>query len=194
MVLGSALPTATADDWTARKPRPILGEAPDAVRDGLYFLVPCLNEEVVIGETVSRLLTEAGCTVIVIDDGSSDATAERARSAAAAFGQEARLMVCRRSGAESRKGKGEALNAAYPLIARDVVARGLDPEDVIVAVMDADGRLSTGAVNAALSLFDDAEVGGVQLVVRIHDRRKLVAQFQDIEFWLFLPCRSSLAR
>ncbi len=73
------------------------------------------------------------------------------------------------------------------------MARGLDPEDVIVAVMDADGRLSTGAVNAALSLFDDAEVGGVQLVVRIRDRRKLVAQFQDIEFWL-ISALSQFAR
>jgi cellulose synthase/poly-beta-1,6-N-acetylglucosamine synthase-like glycosyltransferase len=167
--------------------------AADPVRDGLYFLVPCLNEELVIGETVSRLLTEAGCTVIVIDDGSTDATAERAWSAAAACGQEARLVVCCRSGAESRNGKGAALNAAFPLIARDVAARGLDPEEVIVAVMDADGRLSAGAVNAALILFDDAEVGGVQLIVRIRDRRKLIAQFQDIEFWL-ISALSQFAR
>jgi cellulose synthase/poly-beta-1,6-N-acetylglucosamine synthase-like glycosyltransferase len=159
----------------------------------LYFLVPCLNEELVIGESVSELLAEPGCTVIVIDDGSTDATAERARSAAAACGQEARLMVCRRSGAESRKGKGAALNAAFPLIARDVASRGLDPEDVIVAVMDADGRLSAGAVDAALSLFEDAQVGGVQLIVRIRDRRKLIAQFQDIEFWL-ISALSQLAR
>ncbi len=109
MVLGIRVAHRDGRRLDSQETAPDPGEAPDAVRDGLYFLVPCLNEEVVIGETVSRLLTEAGCTVIVIDDGSSDATAERARSAAAAFGQEARLMVCRRSGAESRKGKGKLL-------------------------------------------------------------------------------------
>src|SRR3954468_3972836 len=42
----------------------------------LYFLVPCLNEGVVIGATVSRLLTDsADCRVFVIDDDSDDDTA-----------------------------------------------------------------------------------------------------------------------
>jgi 1,2-diacylglycerol 3-beta-glucosyltransferase len=66
-------------------------------------------------------------------------------------------------------------------------------KDVIVAVMDADGRLSNGAVSAALGLFDDAHVGGVQLIVRIRDRRKLIAQFQDIEFWM-ISALSQFAR
>jgi cellulose synthase/poly-beta-1,6-N-acetylglucosamine synthase-like glycosyltransferase len=118
--------------------------------DQLYFLVPCLNEEMVIGETVSRLLADAGATVIVIDDGSTDQTAERARRAAAECGQADRLVVHARSGADSRQGKGAALNSAFPLVVSDVEERGLDPSDVIVAVMDADGRLSAGAVNAAL--------------------------------------------
>ena len=159
----------------------------------LYFLVPCLNEEMVIGETVSRLLTEARCTVIVIDDGSSDQTVRRARSAAARCGQATRLVVLGRSGVESRHGKGAALNFAFPVIVRDVVMRGLDPNDVIVAVMDADGRLSPGAVNSALKLFDRAQVAGVQLIVRIRDRRKLIAQFQDIEFWM-ISALSQFAR
>jgi 1,2-diacylglycerol 3-beta-glucosyltransferase len=161
--------------------------------EGLYFLVPCLNEEIVIGETVRRLLDEPGCTVIVIDDGSADRTAERARSAAAAFGDPARLVVLTRTGAESQRGKGAALNAAFPIVVRDVEERGLDPNDVIVAVMDADGRLSAGAVNAALKLFEGARVGGVQLIVRIRDRRRLIAQFQDIEFWM-ISALSQFAR
>jgi 1,2-diacylglycerol 3-beta-glucosyltransferase len=161
--------------------------------EGLYFLVPCLNEELVIGETVRRLLAEPGCTVIVIDDGSSDQTAELARAAAAACGEPARLVVLSRSGMESRRGKGAALNAAFPVIVRDVEARNLDPNDVIVAVMDADGRLSAGAVDAAVKLFGDASVGGVQLVVRIRDRRTLIAQFQDIEFWM-ISALSQFAR
>jgi cellulose synthase/poly-beta-1,6-N-acetylglucosamine synthase-like glycosyltransferase len=161
--------------------------------DGLYFLVPCLDEEVVIGATVRRLLDEPGCTVVVIDDGSRDQTAERARHAAAECGQSARLVVVTRQGVESRLGKGAALNAAYPIVLRDVEARGFDPVRVIVAVMDADGRLSAGAVTSALKPFDDARVGGVQLVVRIRDRQKLIAQFQDIEFWM-ISALSQFAR
>jgi 1,2-diacylglycerol 3-beta-glucosyltransferase len=160
---------------------------------GLYFLVPCLDEEVVIGATVRRLLAEPGCTVIVIDDGSSDRTAERARTAAAECGDPDRLVVLTRSGVESQCGKGAALNAAYPIVVRDAEARGLDPNDVIVGVVDADGRLSAGAVTSALRPFDDARIGGVQLVVRIRDRHKLIAQFQDIEFWM-ISALSQFAR
>jgi cellulose synthase/poly-beta-1,6-N-acetylglucosamine synthase-like glycosyltransferase len=173
-------------------------EAPDAEEerrshDGLYFLVPCMNEEMVIGETVRLLLAEPGSTVIVIDDGSSDRTAERAQSAAAACGESARLVVLTRSGVESQRGKGAALNAAFPIVTEDVATKGLDPNQVLVAVMDADGRLSAGAADTALKLFDDPRVGGVQLIVRIRDRRKLIAQFQDIEFWM-ISALSQFAR
>ncbi|MDQ2751276.1 MAG: glycosyltransferase [Actinomycetota bacterium] len=172
------------------------GPGPDGVElpnSELYFLVPCLNEEMVIGETVRGLLANPRCTVIVIDDGSSDQTAARAHAAAAMCGQVDRLMVLTRSGPESQCGKGAALNAAYPIVVDDVARRGLDPNDVVVAVMDADGRLSAGAVGAALTLFTDPRVGGVQLIVRIRDRKKLIAQFQDIEFWM-ISALSQFAR
>jgi cellulose synthase/poly-beta-1,6-N-acetylglucosamine synthase-like glycosyltransferase len=161
--------------------------------DELYFLVPCLDEEMVIGQTVSRLLAVPAATVIIVDDGSSDQTAARARSAAVDRGQTERLLILTRGGSESRQGKGAALNAAYPIVTSDVAARGLDPNDVIVAVMDADGRLSAGAVSAARALFQDIRVGGVQLIVRIRDRGKLIAQFQDIEFWM-ISALSQFAR
>jgi len=170
-------------------------EKPDAAeqQDGLYFIVPCLNEEVVIGETVRRLLAQPGCTVVVVDDGCTDATAERAHLAAAEGDNADRLIVLSRRGTESRQGKGAALNAAYPVVVRHGEARGLPTETVIVAVMDADGRLSPGAVGSALPLFADPRVGGVQLVVRIRDRRKLIGQFQDIEFWM-ISALSQFAR
>jgi cellulose synthase/poly-beta-1,6-N-acetylglucosamine synthase-like glycosyltransferase len=170
-------------------------EAPDAVEqhDGLYVIVPCLDEEVVIGETVRSLLTRSGCTVVVVDDGSTDRTADRARLAAAELGVPERLVILARGGAESRQGKGAALNAAYPVVVRHAEGRGLATDDVVVAVMDADGRLSRGAVASALALFDDPRVGGVQLVVRIRDRRKLIGQFQDIEFWM-ISALSQFAR
>ncbi len=42
-------------------------------------------------------------------------------------------------------------------------------------------------------MFSDPRVGGVQLIVRIRDRRKLIAQFQDIEFWM-ISALSQFAR
>jgi 1,2-diacylglycerol 3-beta-glucosyltransferase len=173
-------------------PRAADADDPPA-RGALYVLVPCLNEELVIGETVDRLLDEPGCTVVVVDDGSDDATAFRAAAAAAARGEQARLTVLTRYGSESRQGKGAALNAGLPTIVADVAARGLSPDDVVVAVMDADGRLSAGAATAARRLFEDPSVGGVQLIVRIRNRRKLIAQFQDIEFWM-ISALSQFAR
>ncbi|MFC7487183.1 glycosyltransferase [Knoellia sp. CPCC 206453] len=170
-------------------------ETPDAggPHDGLYFIVPCLNEEVVIGETVRRLLDQPGCTVVVVDDGCTDQTAARAQLAAAERGEPDRLVILTRRGTQSKQGKGAALNAAYPIVVRHAAARGLPTEAVIVAVMDADGRLSPGGVGSALALFSDHRVGGVQLVVRIRDRRKLIGQFQDIEFWM-ISALSQFAR
>jgi cellulose synthase/poly-beta-1,6-N-acetylglucosamine synthase-like glycosyltransferase len=167
------------------------GQSTDT-HDALYFIVPCLNEELVIGPTVRRLLAEPGCSVIVVDDGSSDGTAAAARAATDSSNAD-RLVVVTRSGADSRRGKGAALNAAYPAVLEDMAARDLDPDDVVIAVMDADGRLSPGAVDAALTLFDDHEIGAVQLIVRIRDRRKLIGQFQDIEFWM-ISALSQFAR
>jgi 1,2-diacylglycerol 3-beta-glucosyltransferase len=165
----------------------------DGASDNLYFVVPCLNEEVVIAQTVARLLAEPGCTVIVVDDGCTDRTAQRAREAAIACGAEERLVVIHRAGQNSRQGKGAALNAAYPFVVADAQSRDLDLDSVIVGVMDADGRLSPRAVTAALAEFSDSRVGGVQLIVRIRDRRKLIAQFQDIEFWM-ISALSQFAR
>jgi cellulose synthase/poly-beta-1,6-N-acetylglucosamine synthase-like glycosyltransferase len=61
--------------------------------------------------------------------------------------------------------------------------RRLDPYRTVVCVMDADGRLSPNAIPAALERFDDPRVGGVQLPVRIRNKRSFLARMQDLEFW-----------
>src|SRR5437763_16987631 len=40
----------------------------------VYFLVPCLNEEAVIGSTLVSLLQNPRARVVVVDDGSDDRT------------------------------------------------------------------------------------------------------------------------
>lgn len=145
----------------------------------VYFLIPCLNEEAVIGTTITRLLRDDETRVVVVDDGSRDRTAEVVRS----VGGERTLLISRRLPL-AQQGKGPALNAGLPAIIADSKARGLDPSQVVVCVMDADGELSDGALRHVLPLFDDPIVGGAQLGVRISNRDvNLLTAMQDFEFW-----------
>jgi glycosyltransferase involved in cell wall biosynthesis len=149
----------------------------------MYFLIPCLDEELVIGRTVHRLMTDTDATIIVIDDGSTDSTAAAARDAVGSRTDSDRLRVLTRRLPNARLGKGAALNAGLQIVRADVADRDIDAVSVIVCVMDADGQLSPDAVSGALASFDDPGVGGVQLVVRIRNRDKWITQFQDVEFW-----------
>ncbi len=145
----------------------------------VYVLIPCLNEADVIGTTVSLLAPGSRTTVIVIDDASEDDTAQIAAEAGGAS-----TYVVRRELPDARLGKGAALNYGYEAIQQMVLTRGQDPSQVLILVMDADGRLSDGAFKHVLPLFDDPKVGGVQLAVRIRNRKKnFLTQFQDFQFW-----------
>ena len=145
----------------------------------VYFLVPALNEEAVIEATIANLLEVPDAHVVLVDDASDDATVALATAA----GDE-RLTIVRRSFPDARSGKGEALNAGFVQINAMVDAGHQDPERVLVVVMDADGRLSPGALTHVTPLFDDPHVGGAQLGVRIANRsRNVLTIIQDVEFW-----------
>lgn len=145
-----------------------------------YVLVPCLNERAVVAETVANLAAQdRAARVVVIDDGSDDGTAEVAR-AADASGQ---LIVLERRPPQARLGKGAALNHGLSIVEREVAARGLDPERVLVVVMDADGRLSPRTLALVAPLFDDPATGGAQLQVRIRNRDTPLTRVQDMGFW-----------
>jgi 1,2-diacylglycerol 3-beta-glucosyltransferase len=143
-----------------------------------YFLIPCLNEEAVIGATAKALAGSPHSTTIVIDDGSDDNTI----ATAYAHGGD-NVIVLERSAPNARKGKGEALNDALNLVRALVADRGQDVDKVLVTIMDADGRLSDGAMAAVLPLFDDPAVGAIQLAVRIRNRDRFLTRFQDYHFW-----------
>jgi cellulose synthase/poly-beta-1,6-N-acetylglucosamine synthase-like glycosyltransferase len=143
----------------------------------LVILIPALNERAVIADTVRSLLALAPrATVLVVDDASDDATG--------ALAQRAGARIVRRELPDAREGKGPALNHGYQALVGELTARrGGDPDHTIICVMDADGRLSPQAVPAVLSRFDNPRVGGVQLPVRIRNRRRFLARMQDLEFW-----------
>jgi 1,2-diacylglycerol 3-beta-glucosyltransferase len=165
----------TADEPRARGQA---GPAVDPADAVVYFLVPCLNEELVIEATLRNLLADARARVVVVDDASDDRTGELSAAV-----DRARVMVVRRELPEARQGKGPALNAGLACILADAAARGIAATRITVCVMDADGRLSAGAVDAVLPLFGDERVGGVQLPVRIRNRGSLLTILQDVEFW-----------
>ncbi len=143
-----------------------------------YFLIPCLDEEKVIGATTKALAGSPHSTTIVIDDASDD----RTREVAYENGGD-NVIVLSRTLPNARLGKGEALNDAVRLVRELVAERGQDTEEVLVVVMDADGRLSDGAMSQVLPLFDDPTVGGVQLAVRIRNRHSFLTRYQDFHFW-----------
>jgi 1,2-diacylglycerol 3-beta-glucosyltransferase len=144
----------------------------------VYFVVPCMNEETVISETVGSLLSDPRALVVVVDDASDDRTGELAAAV-----DSSRVMVVRRELPEARLGKGPALNAGLVCVLHDAGIRGISASRITVCVMDADGRLSPGALDAVLPLFSDPRVGGVQLPVRIRNRGSLLTVMQDLEFW-----------
>ncbi|MGZ8667627.1 MAG: glycosyltransferase family 2 protein [Solirubrobacterales bacterium] len=142
------------------------------------FLVPALNEEVTIADSVERLLALelAERRVVVIDDGSDDRTAEILAEI-----DHPDLTTIRRREPDARKGKAAALDHACRTL--EGIEEGR--ERVIVAIVDADGRLHPEAPAYAATHFADPEVGGVQSLVRIYNRHRLLTWLQDVEFSVY---------
>jgi 1,2-diacylglycerol 3-beta-glucosyltransferase len=185
--------------WEHRHPtqsfvaRDVAGVIPTTTTPRLVIaLIPCLDEELVIAATVQALSAQElpdGSTlrIVVIDDGSTDGTADAARAA------NPDLLVIRRELPMARQGKGAALNHAYRIIVSQLGDEGVSMHDVAVCVIDADGRLSPGALSLALAEFADERIGAVQLQVRIRNRGALLPAIQDLEFWGF-SAMTQLAR
>jgi 1,2-diacylglycerol 3-beta-glucosyltransferase len=140
----------------------------------LFVLIACLNEAEVIGATV-RAIRKLAPTATGL--GAAHASDDDTGAIASAHG----AVVLRRELPDARLGKGPALNHGYAALRE--LARGGDAEGTIVCVLDADGRLSDGAIPAMFSRFDDPRVGGAQLPVRIRNKQRFLGQMQDFEFW-----------
>lgn len=150
-----------------------LGDRPSPAGDrslfGWHFLVPCRDEEAVIGDTIRYLrLTFPYAHVWVVDDDSRDRTAEITQRLRLDGGGDERIHLVRRFRPYARTGKGDALNAGYRAL-RQWAGQAVDPDRTVVVVVDADGRPAPDclAVCAADHLFGDAKVGAVQVDVRM---------------------------
>ncbi|TJZ58925.1 glycosyltransferase [Streptomyces piniterrae] len=165
-------------------PEPDEHTATDTDRLLFVFVLPCLDEELVIGASLERLLAlpDRNWVALVVDDGSDDATADIVERYT-----DPRIRLLRRVPPLARQGKGEALNAAYRHI-RTVLARtpafsGYGADDIVLVVVDADGRVRSDALSVVAPMFRPPDVGAVQIAVRIHNAGSgLLARLQDIEF------------
>jgi 1,2-diacylglycerol 3-beta-glucosyltransferase len=155
-------------------------------RPPMVLIVPAHNEELVIGgtlESLVRLDYDHYC-VLVINDGSTDATAVRAR----AYEATGKVRVLDRPRDVAGQGKGAVLNEGYRFLAellrkRDPLVAGFDPEEIVIGVVDGDGHLEPNALLEVSKLFGDPRVGGVQMGVVIGNAADgLIPRCQDLEF------------
>ena len=161
-------------------------DPPVTRRPGVVFIVPAHDEELVIAATLESLLAleYPSFRVIVVNDGSTDATSEHAR----AFEPSGRVRVVDRPPEVAGQGKGAVLNDGYRVLGellerKDPFLAGLEEKDLVVGIVDADGHLEPDALDEVARLFADPRVGGVQLGVIIGNARDgLIARCQDLEF------------
>jgi 1,2-diacylglycerol 3-beta-glucosyltransferase len=141
------------------------------------FLVPAMNEEVVIADSIERLIEVpvARKRIIVIDDASKDGTPEILAGI-----DHPDLFILRRDKPDAQKGKAAGLNYAYRAL-REYAER----DRTIVVIVDADGRLDRDAPLYAASHFVDPKVGGVQALVRMYNRGNPLTWMQDVEFAVY---------
>ncbi|HLY78523.1 MAG TPA: glycosyltransferase [Caulobacteraceae bacterium] len=129
-------------------------------------LIPCFNEEKVIVASVARILHSnwSRLEVLVLDDGSSDATAARVREA---FADEPRVTLL----TFPNGGKARALNRGL------AVAQG-----EIVVALDADTLFPPDTVAQLARWFADPRVGAVAGNAVVGNRLNLVTRWQALEY------------
>ena len=132
-------------------------------------LIPAFNEETVIVRTIRSVLNSdyKNLHVIVIDDGSSDRTAEVAREAYAAEITAGRVQVF----SKPNGGKAAALNYALDRLT----------EDIYVGI-DADTVIATDAISKLIPHFEDPRIGAMAGNAKVGNRVNLWTRWQALEY------------
>lgn len=133
-------------------------------------LIPAYNEEKVIVRTIRSVMmsTYKNLRVIVIDDGSRDATAQVAREAYVADIESGRLVVVKKENG----GKAEALNYAL---------RELVDEEIYVGI-DADTVIAHDAIARLVPHFANPKIGAVAGNAKVGNRVNLWTRWQALEY------------
>jgi cellulose synthase/poly-beta-1,6-N-acetylglucosamine synthase-like glycosyltransferase/peptidoglycan/xylan/chitin deacetylase (PgdA/CDA1 family)/spore germination protein YaaH len=135
-------------------------------RPRVSVLVPAHNEEAAIPQTVRSVLasTWVPLELIVVDDGSTDRTAELIREIAAG---DARLRLIR----QANLGKAAALNRAFA-----------ESTGEIVVTIDADTAVEADAIALLVRHFGDPLVGAVAGNVKVGNRDRWITRWQALEY------------
>ena len=135
----------------------------------IAVLVPAYNEETVIVRTIRSVLNSdyKNLRVIVIDDGSSDRTAELAAAAYAREIAAGRLQVL----TKRNEGKAAALNYALDRM----------NEEIYVGI-DADTVIATDAISKLIPHFADPGIGAMAGNAKVGNRLNLWTRWQALEY------------
>jgi poly-beta-1,6-N-acetyl-D-glucosamine synthase len=132
---------------------------------GVTVLIPAYNEEAVIATSVSAALASdyPEVEVIVLDDGSTDGTADAAR---AAGGDRVRVLRD-----EVNRGKAEQLNTGFARARHE-----------LVVVTDADTHMHPLAIRHLVARIDDSPlIAAVAGAPHVTNRNRLICAMQVLE-------------
>jgi cellulose synthase/poly-beta-1,6-N-acetylglucosamine synthase-like glycosyltransferase len=132
------------------------------------LVVPAYNEGVVIQGAVRSLLTldYPNYEVLVVDDGSTDDTYEKALDVARESERVPVRVITKKNG-----GKADALNVGMTF------ARG-----EFILNMDGDSKLSSNTLRACVRHFQDPSVGAVAGNVKVLNRENMLTNIQALEY------------
>jgi 1,2-diacylglycerol 3-beta-glucosyltransferase len=144
------------------------------------LLVPMLNEEQVITQTITSLLGLYGrFLILLVDDDSHDGTLAVVQP----FLSDSRVHLLRRPTQEARTGKGAVLNAGLAEVRRLGLSETYGAANVVVVVFDADTRVEPHFLKVVAEYFRDPRTAGVQSAVRMYNAgRNLLTFWQHFEF------------
>ena len=146
----------------------VVQERNDSVLPLISLVVPAYNEGVVIQAAIRSLLLldYPNYEILVIDDGSTDDTYEKALSVAREPHSIAIRVITKRNG-----GKAEALNTGM------TAARG-----EFILNMDGDSKLSSNTLRACIRHFDNPKIGAVAGNVKVINRENMWSNIQALEY------------
>ena len=140
------------------RPRPAVAGPESGV--GITFLIPALNEQDVLADTLENLRAVVpDARVVVIDDASDDATPQ---IVAAHARRDPGVLHLRREFPEARQNKGKAMNWAVGRLLTLEPWASADLTREVFVVMDADGRVGEDFAPQVRGAFLNPDVMAAQ--------------------------------
>jgi poly-beta-1,6-N-acetyl-D-glucosamine synthase len=141
---------------------------PPATWPMVSILVPAYQEAETITSALAALvdLDYPNYEVIVVDDGSSDDTFERASAFVGNYDRCSLRLLRKTNG-----GKWSALNLALECATAD-----------LVLCIDADSRISRDALKLLIMRIDSPEVAGVSGQITVRNRQRMITRLQAYEY------------